>query len=72
MLDWASGLLLMLGAYGVAGAVFALGFAAWGVARIDPAAVGMRWPARLLVVPGAAALWPLLLWKCMRLPPLVS
>ena len=73
MLDWALGLLLMLGAYGVAGAVFALGFAAWGAARIDPAAIGMPWPARLLIVPGAAALWPLLLWKCVRRrPPPVS
>ena len=73
MLDWASGLLLMLGAYLGAGAVFALGFAIWGAARIDPAAHGMPISARLLLVPGAAALWPLLLWKCiLRQPPPVS
>lgn len=73
MLDWASGLLLMLGAYLAVGAVFAPGFALWGAARIDPAAVGMPIVARLLILPGAVALWPLLLWKCvLRQPPPVS
>ena len=70
MLDSASGLLLMIGAYSGVGAVFALGFAIWGAPRIDPAAHRMPWAARLLILPGAAALWPLLLWKCvMRQPP---
>ena len=70
MLDSASGLLLTMGAYLGVGAVFALGFAIWGAARIDPAARGMPIAARLLILPGAAALWPLLLWKCMlRRPP---
>ena len=70
MLDWASGLLLTLGVYLGVGALFALGFAFWGAARIDPAAIGMPIAARLLILPGAAALWPLLLWKCvLRQPP---
>lgn len=73
MFDWAYGLLRMLGAYLGAGTVFALGFAIWGAARIDPAAHGMPIAARLLILPGAAALWPLLLWKCvLRQRPLVS
>ena len=73
MFDWASGLLLLLEAYLGAGAVFALGFAIWGAARIDPTARGMPIAARLLILPGAAALWPLLLWKCvLRQPPPVS
>lgn len=71
MFDWASGLLLTLGAYVGVGAVFALGFALWGVARIDPAAHGMPVTVRLLILPGAAALWPLLLCKLvLRQPPL--
>lgn len=44
---------------------FGIGFAAWfasaGVARIDPLARGSGLGFRLLIVPGAAALWPLLL-----------
>lgn len=60
---------LALGAYAAAGLVFALCFAAWGVARIDPAAHGMPLVARLLVVPGAAALWPLMLSKWLRRQP---
>ena len=73
MFDWASGLLLVLTAYIGVGAVFALGFAFWGVARIDPAAHGMPIAARLLILPGAAALWPLLFWKCvLRQPPPAS
>lgn len=65
MLDWASGLLLTLGVYLGVGALFALGFALWGAARIDTASQSMPITVRLLILPGAAALWPLLLWKCM-------
>ena len=73
MFDWASGLLLVLAAYLGVGAVFALGFAFRGAARIDPAAHGMPIAARLLILPGAAALWPLLFWKCvLRQPPPAS
>ena len=52
-----------LAGYLVLGLAFALVFGAWGVVAIDPAARGMPRLARLLIVPGAAALWPLLLWK---------
>ena len=45
------------------GLAFALAFVTRGAAAIDPAARGMPVLARLLIVPGAAALWPLLLWK---------
>jgi hypothetical protein len=60
-----------LGGYLALGLVFALVFVTRGLAAIDPAARGMPWLARLLVVPGAAALWPLLLWKWFtrRSPP---
>ena len=49
--------------YLAVGLVFALAFVARGVAAIDPDAREMPWPARLLILPGVAALWPLLLWK---------
>ena len=73
MFDLASGLLLMLGVYFAIGIVFSLTFAARGAARIDPAAHAMPMAVRLLVMPGAVALWPVLLWKCwQRQPPPVS
>jgi hypothetical protein len=52
-----------LAGYLVLGLAFALALMTRGVAAIDPDARGMPWPARLLIVPGAAALWPLMLWK---------
>jgi hypothetical protein len=62
-----------LAGYLVLGLVFAAAFVTWGVAAIDPAAQGMPRLARLLIVPGAAALWPLLLWKwCAQKSPPVS
>jgi hypothetical protein len=53
----------VLAGYLVFGLAFALVFVSRGVAAIDPAARDMPRAARLLIVPGAAALWPLLLWK---------
>lgn len=47
--------------YGAIGAVFAIAFIVTGVNRIDPQAVGSGWGFRLLLIPGATALWPLLL-----------
>lgn len=63
----------LLGVYLVLGLVFALTFVTRGAAAIDPAAQGMPLLARLLVLPGAAALWPLMLWKWLtRQSPPVS
>ncbi len=50
------------------GAVFALWFVIRGVARIDPNSRGSHWAFRVLIFPGAAALWPLLLAKLRRAP----
>ena len=52
-----------LAGYVVLGLAFAPFFVTRGVAAIDPAARGMSPAARLLIVPGVAALWPLMLWK---------
>ncbi|MDX1503931.1 MAG: hypothetical protein R3325_16350 [Thermoanaerobaculia bacterium] len=46
--------------YLAAGAVFAVLFVLFGAARVDPQARGGSWGFRLAVLPGVAALWPLL------------
>ena len=55
---------LLVGAlylYGVAGLSFAIAFVTTGVKRIDSQAIGSGVAFRVLIFPGAAALWPLLL-----------
>ncbi len=66
MFIFADGLLLVLSAYLAVGACFAVIFASWGAQTIDPAAKGMPILARLLILPGATGLWPLLLVKWLR------
>ena len=63
---FADGLLLTLGTYLVIGAGFAVIFASWGAQTIDPAAKRMPIAARLLILPGAMGLWPVLLVKWLR------
>jgi hypothetical protein len=53
--------LIAIGLYLAIGLCFALIFVGVLVGRIDPAARGAGWGFRLLILPGAAALWPLLL-----------
>jgi hypothetical protein len=62
----ADGLVLGAGCYLAAGLVFALAFVTAGVQRVDPAARDGTWGFRLLILPGAAALWPLLLARWVR------
>jgi hypothetical protein len=62
----ASGLLTALGLYAAFGLVFAIAFAGRGVDAIDPGAHGATRGFRMLIVPGAAALWPLLLRRWLR------
>jgi hypothetical protein len=47
--------------YAAAGVVFAAAFVTWGIQRMDPVAQHAPLGFRLIVLPGAAALWPLLL-----------
>jgi hypothetical protein len=54
------------GAYVVAGALFAVVFAAWGVSRVDPVARNCTRGFRLIILPGATVLWPLLAARWMR------
>lgn len=48
------------------GVTFALGFLAWGVHRVDPAARAAGWGFRLVILPGVAAFWPLFAWRWWR------
>ncbi|MEM1206172.1 MAG: hypothetical protein AAGN66_23275 [Acidobacteriota bacterium] len=52
--------------YAAVGAVFAVAFAIRGAGRVDPVARGGTWGFRLLILPGAAALWPLLLRRWLK------
>lgn len=58
--------LLVVAVYVLAGTAFALAFVTAGVARLDPAARGTSWVFRALILPGSAALWPLLAVKWAR------
>lgn len=50
-------------AYAAVGALFALAFAFVGVNRIDPVAKSSGWTFRVLILPGVAALWPLMAYR---------
>ncbi len=58
-------------AYAAVGLLFALAFVLVGVGRIDPAAAHSKPGFRVMILPGAAALWPLLLmrWIGGKQPP---
>ncbi|MBI1765305.1 MAG: hypothetical protein HYR56_28150 [Acidobacteria bacterium] len=52
--------------YALLGLLFAPAFVAFGVTRLDAAARGTGLGFRLLILPGVAALWPLLLWRWLQ------
>ncbi len=56
----------VFGIYLAAGALFAIWFFITGFRRIDPTASSARWYTRLLWLPAAVALWPLLITKTGR------
>jgi hypothetical protein len=53
-------------AYAAAGLLFGILFVFRGVQVIDPAASGSGVGFRLLILPGCAALWPLLFVRWLR------
>jgi hypothetical protein len=59
-----------IGIYLALGVLFAVPFVVRGVGRVDPAAIGAGWGFRLLILPGVAALWPVLArrWAAHRSP----
>lgn len=64
----ADALLLILAAYLAVGLIFGCAFVWMGAGAIDPAAARAPLRVRALFLPGAAALWPLLLirWHAAR------
>jgi len=64
----------LLTLYGSLGAVFAVAFAARGVDAVDPMARGSSWGFRVLILPGSALFWPLLLvrWAAGSVAPPVE
>jgi len=66
-----TGTAILLAVYLACGLVFAIPFVLMGAKRIDPHAVHGSWGFRLLIIPGAMALWPLLLrrWASGRTSP---
>ncbi|MCP3957650.1 MAG: hypothetical protein GY719_07325 [bacterium] len=65
-MTFATWLVSILAIYAVVGFVFAIVFVWRGVGRIDPAAAEGTWGFRLLIIPGAAALWPILARRWLR------
>jgi len=65
-MSWVAPLLAALGLYLAAGLLFGIPFVARGVKRMDPAAAHAPLRFRLLILPGCAALWPVLLIKWLR------
>lgn len=57
----ADAIVMAAAAYGALGLVFAVLFVTMGIERVDPLAKGSGIGFRLIVLPGVAALWPLLL-----------
>lgn len=56
----------LLAAYFALGLLFAIVFVARGVSRIDPTARDSNAVFRVIILPGVAAFWPLLLVRWIR------
>lgn len=62
-MTWAMPVLGLLVGYALIGGLFGVCFVIAGLRHVDPSAVGRSapWSFRLVILPGAAALWPWLL-----------
>lgn len=67
-MNWITWMVWLFYGYMALGALFAIYFVWHGAARLDEAARGISWKTRVLFFPGATALWPVLLRKCLRRP----
>jgi hypothetical protein len=65
-LDLATFLVRLAGLYLLVGAGFAVPFAIRWAGRLDPVAASATIGFRVLLLPGATLLWPLLTWKLLR------
>ena len=59
-------LVLAIEIYLVVGVLFGIAFVTRGVQAIDHAAEGTGWGFRLIILPGVAVFWPLLLRRWIR------
>lgn len=57
-------LLNALAVYAAIGVAIAVAFVSFGVTRVQPVSVSLG--ARILILPGAAALWPYVLVRWLR------
>lgn len=62
----ARGFVWLLAGYAAIGLVFAVAFATAGAARLDPNAREASVGFRIVILPGATALWPILLRRWLR------
>jgi hypothetical protein len=56
----------LFAAYAAAGLVTALAFVTFAVVRVLPQPAPVTIPARILLIPAAAALWPYVLFRWRR------
>jgi hypothetical protein len=59
-------LLAIVGSYAAIGLLFAGAFLTVGISRVDPVSKGSGIGFRLIILPGVAALWPVLLTRWVR------
>ena len=52
--------------YAAIGLLFAVAFLTAGISRVDPLSKGSSIGFRLIILPGVAALWPVLLTRWIR------
>jgi hypothetical protein len=57
---------ILLGVYAAAGLLFALTFLTMGISQVDPISKGSGIGFRLLILPGVAVLWTVLLQRWIR------
>ena len=62
--------LIALALYAAAGVVIALAFVIFGVTRVQPEPLPVTVGARILIFPGAAALWPYVLVRWLKSAPM--
>jgi hypothetical protein len=58
----------VLALYVLVGAVTALAFVTFGMSRVLPAGTPVTLGARVLLLPGAALLWPYVLLRWLKVP----
>jgi hypothetical protein len=59
-------LIAIVGSYAAIGLLFAGAFLTVGISRVDPVSKGSGIGFRLIILPGVAALWPVLLTRWIR------